>query len=104
MQKLSRREALRGTGVAALAIGAAAIPAVALAAEAPSTETLVRNLVRELLTGDTSALTAGEWIERKRIAVVLQVMIGDEPEPWAPWEISDLGNRAVTRPWARVRS
>ena len=35
MQKLSRREALRGTGVAALAAGAAVVPFVGALAVAP---------------------------------------------------------------------
>ena len=83
MQKLSRREALRGTGVAALAIGAAAITAVAAA---PNTETLVRELVRKLLTGSTAGITVGEWLERKRIAVVLQVLIGTNPSLGRRWK------------------
>jgi len=78
MQKLARRELLRGGGAA---IGAAALTLVAseaLAAKGIPTTTEVRAFARKLLT-ESSKLTVCQCIERKRIAIVLQVMIGDDP-------------------------
>jgi hypothetical protein len=92
MQKLSRREALRGTGVAALAAGAAIIPAPATAEE-PDSRTMVREFARKLLTeADHRRITVAEWVERKRCAVALQALIGDEPEPWTDNELEWMEN------------
>jgi hypothetical protein len=87
MKSLTRRSVTTGGAIAA----ATALPflgrSVGVAESSPRTEDLVRAFARRLLTEREGPLTAGEWIERKRIAVVLQVMIRDEPEPWEPWEL-----------------
>jgi hypothetical protein len=83
---IGRRELLgRGASVAALV---AAIPALsfATASHGLSHQKLVRAFTRQLLT-EKSRITAGEWLERKRIVLVLQALIGDEFEPWTEGEI-----------------
>jgi len=77
-----------------------AIPAASLAAhtdEGASLEELVRAFARRLLTDRPSLLTAGEWIERKRTAVLLQALIGDKPEAWTSGELSLMRDIAAQR-------
>jgi hypothetical protein len=56
----------------------------------------VRAFARRLLT-DNSKLTVSEVIERKRIARVLQAMIGDEPYAWSEWELDYLRDEERAR-------
>ena len=87
---LSTKPFSRRSVIAGSAAVVTAIPAVGLAtwgaSEGAPTEELVREFSKKLLTEHPPCMTLGEWIERKRAAVVLQVLIGDKPEPWEPWE------------------
>ena len=56
----------------------------------------VRTFAQQLLA-DSSGLTAGEWLERKRIANLLLAFIGDDFEPWTPAEIGILEEISRTR-------
>ena len=84
MKHIDRRELLRSGGVAALAVGAAVIPIGGLATDY---ETLVRECAAKLLTHDP-LITCGEWNERKELARLLQLLVGDEPEHWTEDELS----------------
>ena len=84
VKHIDRRELLRSGGVAALAVGAAVIPIGGLATDY---ETLVRECAAKLLTHDP-LITCGEWNERKELARLLQLLVGDEPEPWTEDELS----------------
>ena len=78
---------LRGTGVAALAAGAAVVP-FATKAAGKSTEQLVRDLARTLLCHDDNRfITMAARVERKRIANIMLVMIGDKPQAWQDYEL-----------------
>ena len=83
MHKLSRREALSGTGVVALA--AAVVPFAAKAGVLLAEEQVL-SLAHDLLN-NKSGITAGEWIERKRIARSLKAIVKADVAPWEEWEI-----------------
>ena len=78
MKHIDRRDLLRGGGVAALAVGAACVPGMAMAR--PSVEDQVLLLADNLLN-DKAGLTCGEWIERKRIARAVQALVTDQVTP-----------------------
>ena len=86
MKPLTRRSVTTG-----LAAAVTVIPvAVALPAQhGQSTTDLIRAFIRKLLT-ERNDITAGEWIERKKIVRGIQAMIGDEVEPWGPYDLPVL--------------
>jgi hypothetical protein len=89
---IGRRELLRGGGVAALAVGAAAVvPLAAMATPSEPYKDAVRAFAHELLAGP-GRLTVGEWIERKRIALTMLVLIGEEYQPWTEDELFLMAN------------
>jgi len=73
MQKLSRREALRGTGVAALAAGVAVVPLVAVAMPARDPHERIQQAMREIKTVMRELHPGGEvhceYNEEHRFAV-----------------------------------
>ena len=45
-------------------------------------------LANQLLGDNRPPLTAGEWIERKRIARAVQALVTDQVTPWTEDELS----------------
>lgn len=94
MKPLTRRSVTTG-----LAAAVTAIPALAFCKGAGEADLFdrVRTFARQLVTDTSARLTAGEWVERKRIANTLLALIGDEFEPWATWEVELLAERDSRR-------
>ena len=104
MHKLSRRDVLCGTGVAALA--AAAVPFGLAKADGPISADQVKAqvlaLANQLLGDNRPPFTAGEWIERKRIARAVQALVTDQVTPWTEDELSLIEHIRQHRPgWGR---
>jgi hypothetical protein len=86
---IDRRCLIKSGAIGAVVIGFA--PSTAFPRSSGDALARVRALAQQLTTPPCaeSKLIWAAWLERKRIGRELQTMLGDEPEPWEPWE---LGN------------
>jgi hypothetical protein len=87
---IDRRFLIKSGAIGALAIGFG--PSMAFPGSSDHDPLArVRALAGQLTTPPSadSKLIWAAWLERKRIGRELQIILGDEPEPWEPWE---LGN------------